>query len=266
MLLKTRFGGLRAVLAFDNWPMLVLGRIFDRKTGFVVYRKKGIEMLIDHHGGDEAGTRMCIASGMYRKYLPLLELSGQVNLLDLGANGGGFPLMLRLEGIDVELAVCVEMNPLTALRLAVNLNSNLGLSSAAINAAVCNLPEGSEIRIEASRGNTGWGIFTGQADGTVPGVVVRTTTFQTLYDRYFANGIVDICKIDIEAAEYEVIASIGDDVLRKIRFLFIEFHDRLRTPAVIERLETLGFTEMTLDEDRKTEGNTEVRVFRGPGA
>src|ERR1019366_1738390 len=130
MLLKTRFGGLRAVLAFDNWPMLVLGRIFDRKTGFVVYRKKGIEMLIDHHGGDEAGTRMCIASGMYRKYLPLLELSGQVNLLELG--------------------VCVEMNPLTALRLAVNLNSNLGLSSAAINAAVCNLPEGSEIRIEAS--------------------------------------------------------------------------------------------------------------------
>jgi FkbM family methyltransferase len=264
-LLKTRFGGLKAILAFDNWPMLVLGRVFDRKTGFVVYRKNGIEILIDHHGGDEVGTRMCITSGMYRKYLPIFKLSGRVNLLDLGANGGGFPLMLRLEGIDVAHVVCVEMDPLTALRLAVNLNTNLGFSALAINAAVCDLPEGSEIRLEPSRGNTGRSLFTGQVDRTVPAVVVRTTTFQSLYDRYFANRVVDICKIDIEAAEYGVIDSIADDVLKKIRFLFIEFHDRLRTPAVTVRLKSLGLTEITLDEDRKTEG-TEVRVFRGPGA
>jgi FkbM family methyltransferase len=265
-LLKTRFGGFTAVLAFDNWPTLLFGRLFDRKTGLVVYRKNGLEILVDHHGGDENGTRMCITTGMYKKYLPLFKLSGPVNLLDLGANGGGFPLMLRLEGIDVAQAVCVEMNPLTAQRLAVNLNSNLGFSSVAINAAVCNLAEGSEICLKPSRGGTSESMFTGPVDQAAPSVVVRTTTFQSLYDRYFAKQLVDICKIDIEAAEYEVIDSIADDVLKRIRHLFIEFHHRPRTPAVIERLASLGFTELTLDEDRRSEGNMEVRVFRGPAA
>lgn len=246
--------------------MLLFGRLFDRKTGFVVYRKNGLEILIDHNGGDENGTRMCITSGMYKKYLPLFKLSRPVKLLDLGANGGGFPLMLKLEGVDVEPAVCVEMNPLTALRLAVNLNTNFGFSAAAINAAVCNMPEGSEIRLKPSRGGTSESMFSGQVGREVPAVVVPTTTFTSLYSRYFADSAVDICKIDIEAAEYEVIGSIADDVLKRIRYLFIEFHDRPRTPAVIERLLSLGFTEMTLEEDRRSEGNMEVRVFRGPAA
>ncbi len=158
--------------------------------------------------------------------------------------------MLKLEGIDVEPAVCVEMNPLTALRLAVNLNTNFGFSAVAINAAVCNMPEGSEIRLKPSRGGTSESMFSGQVGREVPAVVVRTTTFTSLYSRYFADSVVDICKIDIEAAEYEVIDSIADDVLKKIRYLFIEFHDRPRTPAVIERLLSLGFTELTLEEDR----------------
>ncbi len=223
-------------------------------------------MLVDHHGGDENGTRHCIVGDMYRKYLPLFKLAGPVSVLDLGANGGGFPMMLKLEGIDVARLVSVEMNPLTALRLRVNLNTNLGFSAVAINAAVCNLPEGSEIPLKPSRGSTGESMFQNQASTAAASVVVPTTTIQSLIDRFFQTGLVDLCKIDIEGAEYEVFDSITEDVLSRIRFLIIEFHDPSRTPVVLEKLSDNGFAEITFEKDRKTGEKTEVRVFRGPAA
>ena len=115
-----KIAGLQDLLHFDNWPMLVLGRTFDRRTGLVTYRKGQYEILVDHHGGDENGTRACIVSDMYRRHLDKLAISSRVRLLDLGANGGGFPLMLLLNAYEVMQAVCVEMNPLTSLRLRVN--------------------------------------------------------------------------------------------------------------------------------------------------
>jgi len=264
--LKTRLGGLHAILGFDNWPALLLGRLFDRKTGFVGYRKGDLEFLVDHRGGDQNGTRMCIASDMYRRYIPFFKLPKPVKILDLGASGGGFPLMLRVEGIPVDRAVCVEMNPLTCMRLGLNLATNLGFSAVAINAAVCAMPEGSEVYLEQSRGDTGRGLFNSQVDSSMPAVSVRTTTFQTLYDKYFKDGLVDICKIDIEGAEYEALESTADQVLTKIRYLLIEFHDPSKTPRPIERFKALGFVEMTDRNNSKTSGHTEVRAFRGPQA
>jgi FkbM family methyltransferase len=266
MSIKNHLKGLRAVLVFDNWPMLVLGRLFDRQAGFVIYRKSGTEILIDHRGGDCNGTRDCIVSDMYRRYLPSFFLNGPVAVLDLGANGGGFPLMLRIAGVILARVVCIEMNPLTYQRLAVNLATNLGSSAIAINAAVCALPKDSEILLTPSRGGTGESIYTQRVDPEQSHVSVRTTTLPLLCDRYFKNEYVDICKIDIEGAEYEVFDSCPDDVLLKIKYLLIEFHILSRTQAVIERIKALGFQEMAPEEDHKTSATTEVRVFRGPKA
>jgi FkbM family methyltransferase len=263
-LLKLR--GLADILVFDNWPMLLFGRLFDRKTGFVVYRKKGLDILIDHLGGDENGTRTCIASDMYRKYLPSFAVAGPANVLDLGANGGGFPLMLRIAGIEMASAVCVEMNPLTFLRLQVNLTTNLGSSAIAINAAVCGMPQDSNILLKPSRGSTGESIYTGRVDSNMSHVSVRTTTLQALCDQYFKNEVVDICKIDIEGAEYELFASSPDEAVQRIRYLIIEFHDSSKTPALIKRIAALGFVDITIEKGHETDSTTEVRAFLGPGA
>ena len=67
MLGKHSFRGLEAVFAFDNWPMLLAGRLFDRKTGFVAYRKKGFDILVDHRGGDQCGTRITVARTFCRR-------------------------------------------------------------------------------------------------------------------------------------------------------------------------------------------------------
>src|SRR5579863_8863965 len=124
MRIRSGLEALGAVLWFDNWPILLFGRVFDRKTGLVVYRKRGLEILIDHRGGDPNGTRHCLASSMYRKFLQSFDLRGPVRVLDLGAMGGGFPLLMRIMGFEISRAVCVEMNPQTYQRLLVNLTAN----------------------------------------------------------------------------------------------------------------------------------------------
>jgi FkbM family methyltransferase len=270
MLGKHSFRGLEAVFAFDNWPMLLLGRVFDRKTGFVAYRKKGFDILVDHRGGDQCGTRMCIATDTYSKYLPSFDLPGPVRVLDLGANGGGFPLMLRIAGLEVARAVCVEMNPLTYRRLQVNLTTNLGPSAVAINAAVCGT-QGAEIPIKPSRGGTGDSMYQDRADSSAAHVLVPTTTFQTIYDQYFENQPIDICKIDIEGAEFDLFASSTDDLIKKIRYLIIEihyFHDEgpAKAKALTERLKALGFMDVTIEEAHRANPVAEVRAFAGPEA
>ena len=258
--------GLRAILAFDNWPTLVFARLFDRGTGFVAYRKNGFEMLIDHRGGDENGTRACIASDMYRRYLPFFDLRGPARVLDLGANGGGFPLMLGIEGIQVARIVCVEMNPLTFLRLQLNLSTNLGAAAVAINAAVCGMPTVTGLLLKPSRGSTSANIYAGRADSSEAHYSVPETSLETLYNEYFKDELVDICKVDIECAEYDVFAMSTDDLLRKIRYLVIEFHDPSRTPGFIERISALGFAEISVGPDQSQDNFGDVRAFRGPAA
>ena len=263
MSLNTKIAGARAIMHFDNWPMLLLGRLLFRKAGLLVYRKNNLEILVDHHGGDENGTRECIVSDMYRKYVPQFILPGPANVLDIGANGGGFPLMLILEGVKLGLVVSVEMNPATYSRLLVNLQSNIGSSAFGINAAVCGADSPAEILLTPSRGSTGYGVKDNLAGMSSPHVAVKTTTFRSLYNHYFGDRIIDICKIDIEGSEYDLIDSSPDDLLRKIRYLVIEFHDRSRTPPVIRRLTKLGFADITQPDPRRTSTQTEVRVFRG---
>jgi FkbM family methyltransferase len=261
MSIKGMLAGLRVFLQFDNWPTLLLNRTLDRKTGLVVYRKDGLEILIDHRGGDQNGTRACLTTDMYQRYLPKIDHRGPLRVLDLGANGGGFPLLLRLSSIDLARVVCVEMNRPTWLRLLVNLETNLGEKATGLNAVVSGMPADSEILLEPSRGGAGLSVDRNRADSSQPHVTVRTTTLESLYEQYFKGHDIDICKIDIEGAEYPVLGSSSDHVLQKIRNLIIEFHDPAQTPVCVSRLLRLGFTEITGQGDAATGEATEVRAF-----
>ncbi|HEY1984426.1 MAG TPA: FkbM family methyltransferase [Terracidiphilus sp.] len=263
MSFKTKIDGARAVLAFDNWPILLLGRLLYRETGLVVYCKKNLEILVDHLGGDENGTRECIVGNMYRKYVPLFHFPEPARVLDIGANGGGFPLMLMLEGVKLASVVSVEMNPVTYSRLLINLTNNIGPSTA-INAAVSGADAPATILLTPSRGGTGYAMNSNSASASTPHVAVKTTTLESLCDEYFRGQDIDICKIDIEGAEYDVLDSTHDDLLRRIRYLIIEFHEASRTGMVLSRLAELGFSDLTQQENGRTGSKTEVRAFSGP--
>jgi hypothetical protein len=63
--------------------MLLLARTFDRHTGLATYRKGALEVLADHHGGDENGTRARLASDMYQRHLSRIATKGAIRVLDL---------------------------------------------------------------------------------------------------------------------------------------------------------------------------------------
>lgn len=262
MHIREKLAGLKALMGFDNWPVLIFARTFDRRTGLVTYRKGGMVILVDHHGGDENGTRTCLTSDMYQKHLRRMAVTGPLRVLDLGANGGGFPLLLLMSGFQVEKAVCVEMNPSTALRLQINLDTNFNGRAIGLNAAVCGLNAEKEILLERSRGSTGLSMEANRASMADSCVSVPAITVSELFDRYFPDVRVDICKIDIEGAEYDVLGDTPDALLSRIRNLMIEFHKPERNPALVKRLQEIGFVESTPDADAKTGENTEVRFFR----
>ncbi len=268
--LKQSIQGLEEILIFDNWPMLLLGRLLDRKTGFVAYRKNGLDILIDLRGGDACGTRLCIATDMYRKYLPLFHLPTAPNVLDLGANGGGFPLMLAVEGIMPSRLVCIEMNPFTYNRLKLNLATNFGQKAVAINAAVCAYPKG-DLFIKPTRGGTGDSMRTLGVAETDPHVAVSTDTFPSIYERFFAPEIVDLCKIDIEGEEFAMFAALPDALVCKIRYLIMEVHyfeetAPAATAKLMDRFQALGFREIMKNSNPKQGVFAEVRAFAGPEA
>ena len=105
-------------------------------------------------------------------------------------------------------------------------------------------------------------MYSNQASESEPHVAIPTTTIPALCEQYFPDGEIDICKIDIESAEYDALQSTPDSVLSRIRNLIIEFHDAERTPACLRRLQGLGFTDITGNTSPHASGKTEVRAFR----
>ncbi len=247
MSLKThasgRLQGLRQVWGFDNRWELIVHRMLFRKTGMVTYRKGHLELIVDHQGGDENGTRECLATDMYTKILPEMKLTGGINVIDIGANGGGFPLMLSVEGLKIRKIAAVEMNPRTFARMQLNVVQNLDAIPVLINAAICGAPD--TLHLDLGRGSTGESVG-GPQDSSTRSYVIEGMTFDEIYWRAFDGEIVDLCKVDIEGAEYDVFAGDGCGALARCRYLIIEIHDvPAKNPEdVMRRIVMLGFAEL----------------------
>ncbi len=249
----------RAIWYFDNRFALLLDKTFlQRSSGNLsIYRKRGMEIIMDKAAGDQSGARYAITSQMYRQYLPFIlqkAANKPIVVLDLGANVGGFSLLIALEKISLQRLVAVELNPNTYLRLRLNLERNMPLTSDnlhCINAGVC----GSERVIELTLGQGGMddNIF-----GTTTSLIhggqhykIAGQTFDSIYERYCVteNGlplVVDICKMDIEGAEYEIILGNYATHLKRCRFLLMEIHphSEYSEKELIQQLQNLGFQEL----------------------
>jgi FkbM family methyltransferase len=252
--LARRLNGLRAVWPFDNRWQLILDRMLFRGTGLAVYRMNGREILVDHRGGDENGTRLCLVSDMYKKYLRVMKFSGPINVLDLGANGGGFPLMLVLAGIPLKRVVCVEMNPQTFTRLQFNIARNVQGDHRVINAAVCGTRR--TLDLVLGSGSTGDSLYApsvaSKGEATRSGYSIAGVTLDdVLCEEFDGAGTVDLCKLDVEGAEYEILFSPSHSLIKKIRYLILEVHPNpSRTKEeLLAKLTALGFLEIRVDVD-----------------
>ncbi len=251
MKLLSKFKGFREIKSFDNRWEIFLSRLFFPRTGIVTYRRGNLEVIVDHLGGDATGTRMCLVSDMYSQYIRDMVISEKLVVLDIGANGGGFPLRLHLDGYSIQQLTCVEMNPNTFARLQLNLFRNLALEPCLINGAIYG--EKTSLKITLGRGSTGDSIVVnGKSKGGLKEIerTVPAQTFDDIYTTGFGDNMVDICKMDVEGAEYDVFFNTGHECLKKCRYLLIEIHERqgFTKEQVIDKIESLEFKNITTNQ------------------
>lgn len=257
MNLRNKLRGLREMWQFENRLPLILTRMLFPRENLYVYRYKGVEMLTDLEGGDANGAREILTSPMYRRFLPQMNLRGPINVLDIGANNGGFPLLLSAHGYAIKKVVSVELNPNTFLRLRFNLERNLPCEVVALNAAVCG--EARRLKVSLGAGNVSDNIYNGAATDEAKAFEIEGTTLDELYKRHLDGETIDICKIDIEGAEFEVFSQPSHESLRNCRYLIIEIHEceGRRTDEILPAIERLGFKH----QPRPTDADPAVHFF-----
>lgn len=236
--IRHRWEGLQALMQFDNWLFLIIQRCCLQTP--MVYRKRNVRFLVDRASGDQHGLTDCVTSGIYSQYFPRVTKDRPLRVLDLGANIGGFGLALILAGFEIERIVAVEMNMRTHARLAYNLVNNIGSKAVLVHAAVCNTKR--NILVADNDGWVGNSIYDRSLSETatleVPGVTLDELTMS-----YFANDRVDILKMDIEFAEYEVLCSETCKSIVQYDHLLIEIHEdeQHKAGTLIQRLSELNF-------------------------
>ena len=262
MSIKSKVEGIRAIWRFDNRWELLLSRTVFRNDNLNIYRIKGMEILVDHGAGDPNGARHLLVSSMYQHLLGRMKLQGAINVLDLGANGGGFPLMLHANRICLRKLACVEFNPNTFSRMRFNIERNLDCEFVGLNAAICGERRALEMRLGS--GSTGDSIYQQPQTMGARSYQVDGLTFDDIYNASFAGEVIDICKMDVEGAEYEVFATANHQCVSRCRYLIIEIHrvDGKSPEEVITELQRQGFVELPRDSQSDPDvylfGNTRL--------
>jgi FkbM family methyltransferase len=241
MSVRSKLTGVRQMWRFDNRWHLLLSRLLFRRDSIGIYRRGALEILVDHAAGDASGPPDVFTHPMYADHLPLLTERRVVRLLDLGANVGAFPLFLAHHGVRFERVVSVELNPRTCVRLRFNLERNLAGDVAVVNAGLCGTNRPLELDLGA--GSVADSLYAPSFNATGTLTPVPGRTFDAIYADAFGDRSVDICKIDVEGAEYEVFDSPGHDRLRGCRVLVIEIHERpgREVREVVDAITAMGF-------------------------
>lgn len=247
MSLQNKIRGLREVWQFENRLWLAFTKIFFRRETLHIYRYRGLEILNDHAGGDANGARDILLSPMYKRFLPRMKIDAPANVLDLGANNGGFPLLLLNQGVPLKKVVSVEFNPNTFVRLHFNLTRNLPCEAVPVNAAVCG--ESRAMDVSLGSGSSGDSIYGHDPASDGRNFRIQGRTLNELCETYFGGDVIDICKMDVEGAEYEVFSCPGHTSIARCRYLIIEIHnvEGHRADEVVNVIESFGLDRQPTD-------------------
>lgn len=219
--LRSKAAAIGETMKFDNRWQLLVEELTSRRS-LRVYRLGSIEAVADHATGDHlGGIRGALASDEYRSLLKGIDLATVRNVLDLGAHIGAFPLLLKLLGAPLGNVICVEPNPRSLAKLRFNLEHNR-IPAKVVNAAVSDRI--GEATLHAGTTSTGFSLLADHPNRVQDSFTVATTTLQALIADHFPTGAVDLCKMDIEGAEFGIMEKAPTGVLQKCRRVICEVH------------------------------------------
>ena len=171
-------------------------------------------------------------------------------IVDLGCCEGGFYNSFK-SIFNYGKYIGVEANPINYEKIK-DLNND---NTIIINSAVCSENRSEEnVSFCVAVNNAGLGSFVFDENSTALSDVnnklkrftVPAIKLSDIFETYNLDRI-DLLKVDIEGAEWEVLESLDETLLNKIGQISVEFHDFLdpsmksRTEYVIEKLKSFGY-------------------------
>lgn len=165
-------------------------------------------------------------------------LRKEINVVDLGACRGEFVDEIN-NLYNIKKAILVEANPTNFSQLK-DFPNYISYNKA-ISSENGNIIEFYEDPSSPYNGSKDFNYFNGIKHQ------IETINLETLCND---NNIdfIDILKIDVEGAEYEVLENLPDSFFNKIGQITVEFHDfvdpelKPRTLQIVERIKSLGFS------------------------
>ena len=196
--IKKKLFGFIEILNFKNKNQLIINRVFFKSNPLNVYLMGKFKILVDHEAGDENGVRLVITSPMYKLFLKHIKKKSEISVFDIGANVGGFPLMLEINKYKIKKLVSVEFNPLTFTRLNFNILYNLNCIYRGVNVALGGNKRTLTTYIGSNGGTSATVIDNIQKKGDRP-FEIEMVTFDEIY--YTFDCIVSMCRNGVLSAE-----------------------------------------------------------------
>jgi len=228
------FGLVRTV---KSWPLYLINNFLYHKDNIVT-----ISNNIDFHLRSNSGDMVAVVEDFYtRQYIPYknAEFVKDWVVIDVGAHIGTFAI-LAVKVLGAKSVFAYEPDKVNFLQLQKNIQLNSLNNIYPQNVAIwkCrgelklyydeNLTLGSFLVIE-----------TGDKFYKIP-----SKTINDILDMQKLK-FTDLLKLDIEGAEYEVILNMSSSDFKRIRRLFVEYHDRegvkLEPRALVSKLKENDF-------------------------
>ncbi len=221
------------------WLMLILSDGMRDKLFRILKRLSGIEVREWFFTKLDMPTSMATQHGLHeRKVVQLLQSLRGTVFVDIGAHVGYYPLLLRHNFIRI---LAVEPHPQTYQQLQQNITKEGAENIQVIQVAI------------SDREQTGVPLFLGkyswlhsfkehQSGGK--SVLVNTTTLTKLISKF---PLVDLVKVDVEGAEWEVLEG-ADQAVPKIKRWLVELHDIQRRGELEQWFRKHDYTIRWIDD------------------
>jgi len=213
---------------FANWPALcgaiAIGRMRGRPPALTMEVRRG--PTLSTPGGDRSWRTAVEIFGRDCYRLARADLPPAPVVVDIGANIGGFSLAVLHARPQASIAA-FEASPAALVALQRNIEANgAGGRVSVHHAAVTGPSEPDAVWLNEHVGDLCTSSLLEPNDGDGPSthrVEVPARPLSAILASY-PHGV-DLLKIDVEGAEYEIIEATPPELFAKVRHMVVEYHD-----------------------------------------